>query len=350
MKGGSSLVNTVVKILILIFISAILILLASYSTVFKARAKRTALVYEIVAGILIVSDNNLMLGAAEFVILQVMTIFSVIASLYAYVNIEILSKKDSKECTTLVVLPFKKQEVEVDANTVDSIRQLTYCVFCVCLGVLILIRPALLFPFYGKNWALFTVSLLIITINFWIASTNCAPRATDSLGIEEDAKSFKHFSLITVSFFSFIIVQLFTSLIYSALDEETRNNITAQIPTYSAMLPINEHYDYKEDLPNYLSDRITQIDDVYLIKYSYTASSHSGDKYYLNLGDPDLLCITEGIGGQKVSIHVKGYDGPYNTPCIKKTEKTYTNLRGETKVSETIYDIYIQDEEQILTY
>lgn len=341
---------TIVKILILIFISAILMLLASYSTVFKARAKRTALVYEIVAGILIVSDSNLVLGVAEFVIFQVMVIFSVIASLYAYAGIKISEKKDSKESTALIVLPVKKQEVEVDMDTVVSMQNLAYNVFCICLGVLILIRPTLLFPFYGKNWALFTVSLLIVTLNFWIASTRLMPRAADSISKEMDHTSSDYYAGLTImSLIAFIIVQGITAIIFFVLDEDTQKNVTTQIPTYSVISPIGEHYDYKEDLPSYIRDHTTEIDDnIYLIKYDY--HNDNGGEYYLNLGDPDLLCITDTGSWQKVSVHVKGYDGPYNSPCIKKTEKTYTNLRGETKVSETIYDIYIQDEEQILTY
>ena len=344
------MINVIVKILILIFISAILMLLASYSTVFKARAKRTALVYEIVAGVLIISDGNLTLGVIEFVIFQVMMIFSVIASLYAYADIKISREKDSKECTALIVLPFKKQEVEVDRNTANSMQNLAYGVFCVCLSVLILIRPALLFPFYGKNWAIFIVSLLIVTINFWIASTDCAPRAAESLDIEGEAESFKHLSLITVSLIAFFVIQFFTAIIYVISDEETQKNVTTQVPTYSVMLPISEHYDYKEDLPSHIRNRITQDDNIYLIKYNYYNNSYNEEKYYLNLGDSDILCVTDNGTRQKVSVHVKSYDGPYNTPCVKKTEKTYTNLRGETKVSETIYDIYIQNEEQILTY
>lgn len=345
------MVITIVKILLLIFATTILMLLAAYSTVVEARAKRTVLVYEIVTGVLIVSENNFMLGLIELIIFQVMIIFSLIATIYAYANVEIINKSKHirsnsvDECTALISVPFRRGDIEVTKSTIKQMKKLTYYVFSICTIMLILIRPVLLFPFYTKNWLLFMTSLSIVCINFWIASESSdSPRAINSFNGTNAAVATFMVLLLNV------IVFLIAYGVYNTIDSKLARYTTfsSEPEICGEMLPISERYDYAKDLPSNIRDCIDINDQIYLIDYA--ANPNRGYRVntgvYLNIGEPNLLGILYYDNGKEAVIHLISDD---IKPYVTVSTKEYTNLKGETKVSKTIYDIYIQ-KERILTY
>lgn len=343
------MVLTITRIVILLFISTIMMLLAAHSTTAEARIKRTSFVYASVAGFLIASDGKLILGVIEAAIFLVMIAFSAISCLYAYAGIEIEQKKSAdkdlanEECTALVVVPLKKTEVEVTHETVNMMVNLAFAIICACLVALMVIRPTLLFPFYGKNPVLFIISLTIIIINFLIASAygNTSTRAIENM----DSSDEEAICCLIVIIVLYGVIQWLAFLAYDAADDNAKKNVISGIPHYDKMLPISERYDYEKELLKPMNSHVTQVDDsIYLIEDGYH------HYYYINLSDSGIICIADGKDDKKVSIHVMGYDGAYNSPLVIETEKTYVNIRGETKILETTYEIFIQDEEQILTY
>ena len=344
------MVLTITRIVILLFISTIMMLLAAHSTTAKARIKRTSFVYALVAGFLIASDSKLILGVIEAAIFLVITVFSAISCLYAYADIEIEQKKSAdkesanEECTALVVVPFKKTEAEVTQKTVYMMTDLAFAIICACLAALMVIRPTLLFPFYGKNPVLFIISLVIMIINFWVAQ---ASGGTSSRAIEnmDSSDGEAIFLIVIIALVIYGVIQLFAFFAYGVADDKAKENAISGIPRYDIMLPISERYDYEEELRRPINSHVTQADDsIYLIEDDYN------HYYYINLSDSGIICIADGKDDKKVSIRVMGYDGAYNSPLVIETEKTYVNIRGETKILETTYEIFVQDEEQILTY
>ena len=340
------MVITIVKILMLVFVSAILMLQAAYSTVVEARAKRTILVYEIVVGVLIVSEKNFMLGVIEFIIFQVMTIFSLIATIYAYAGIEIINKskssnvESSEECTTLVSIPFRRGDVEVDKGTITRIQSLTLYVFFICTTMLVLVRPVLLFPFYGKNWSLFIVSLVITITNFQIAANEHSLRAIDSITQNSEFTLSYCIFLIFGAIVFFCVVQAITGIIYCEVDGEAieKTSTMGEPRICSKILPINQQYNYEDKLP-YSAKKLPADDNTYLIE------NHSEKEYFFYLSNSEFVDVWDKHNQKSVIIHLANDIEPY----VTVTDKCYVNPKGETKVSEIIYEIYIQ-REQILTY
>ena len=344
------MVLTIARIVILLFISTIMMLLAAHSTTAEARIKRTSFVYALVAGFLIASDGKLILGVIEAAIFLVMIAFSAISCLYAYAGIEIEQKKSAdkelanEECTALVVVPLKKTEAEVTYKTVNMMVNLAFAIFCACLAALMVIRPTLLFPFYGKNPVLFIISLTIITINILIASAygSASTRAAENMS-SYDGEAICLIVIIALVIYG--VIQMFAFVAYDTADDNAKKNVISGIPHYDIMLPISERYDYEEELRRPMNSHVTQADNsIYLIEDDYN------HYYYINLSDSGIIFIADGKDDKKVSIRVMGYDGAYNSPLVIETEKTYVNIRGETKILETTYEIFVQDEEQILTY
>lgn len=339
------MVLTITRIVILLFISTIMMLLAAHSTTAEARIKRTSFVYALVAGFLIASDGKLVLGVIEAAIFLVMVAFSAISCLYAYAGIEIEQKKSAnEECTALIVVPFKKTEAEVTYETVDMMLNLAFAIFCACLAALMVIRPTLLFPFYGKNPVLFIISLIIIIVNFDIASAS-GTKSTRAAENMDSSDGEVIFSIVIVALVLYGVIQLFAFFAYDTADDNAKKDVISGIPHYGIILPISERYDYEEELRRPMNSHVTQADNsIYLIEDDYN------HYYYINLSDSGIICITDGKDDKKVSIRVMGYDGAYNSPLVIETEKAYVNIRGETKILETTYEIFVQDEEQILTY
>lgn len=350
------MVLTITRIVILLFISTIMILLAAHSTTAKARIKRTSFVYALVAGFLITSDGKLILGVIEAAIFLVITVFSAISCLYAYADIEIEQKKSAdkesanKECTALVVVPFKKTEAEVTQETVWMMTDLALAIICACLAALMIIRPTLLFPFYGKNPVLFIISLAITIINFWVAS---ASGGTSSRAIENmDSSDGKViFLIVTIALIIYGVIQLFAFFAYDFANDKAKEAATMNgIPrSYGKMLPLNELYHL--ELPSYMAHDWSEInskldDGIYLIEDTYARSS--GNNYYCNLYGLDFYLIKDNLNDCKVVIHLLEEDDE-TTPYMDIYDYYYVNPRGEEDIASTLYSIYIK-KEQILTY
>jgi len=346
------LVLTITRIVILLFISTIMILLAAYSTTAKARIKRTSFVYALVAGFLITSDGKLILGVIEAAIFLVITVFSAISCLYAYADIEIEQKKSAdkesanKECTALVAVPFKKTEAEVTQETVWMMTDLAFAIICACLAALMVIRPTLLFPFYGKNPVLFIISLVIMIINFWVAS---ASGGTSSRAIENMDSSDGEviFLVVIIALVIYGVIQLFAFFAYDSANDKAKEAATMNgIPrSYGKMLPLNELYHL--ELPSYLAHEWSELDsEIYLIEDTYASSS--GNNYYCNLYGIDFYEIKDKRNDCKVVIHLLEEDDDV-APYMDIYDYYYINPRGEEDIASTLYSIYIK-KEQILTY
>ena len=322
--------NIVVKIALMVFLSTIFMLLAAYSTIFKARAVRCTVVYEIVAFFLIISDGKLILGIIEFVIFQIMAIFSAISSLYAYAAVEIKKKQEDgadENCTALVVLPIKRQDVEVTSETVNAISALCIGVLTVCVLALFVFRPALLFPYYGKNAVLFMFALTIIVYNFFIAGDESVRAAEDGSNIIDCAMV-----VACIMFIPFGIAQGITALVYSDADDKAREQTIIQNePEIVKLRHINEAYDYERQVP----DPTFITDDVYV----EIGGSHY---YYFPDGSSKIEKIEKNDANVFISEDV-------TDPYLEIEKYHYTNPRGEEVEGETVHSFYF-NKEQIMTY
>ena len=345
------MVLTITRITILLFISTIIMLLAAHSTTAKARIRRTSFVYMLVAGFLIASDGKLVLGAIEVAIFLVIIAFSAISCLYAYAGIEIEQKgsPEDEECTALVVVPLKKTEAEVTSKTVNRMIGLAFAILCACLITLMIIRPTLLFPFYGKNPVLFFLSLFIVIFNFYIASATGtkSTRAAENLSSSDEESIF---ILTILALVIYGVIQLFAFFAYDTVDHKAREAATMSgIPrSYGKMLPINELYHL--ELPSYMAHDWSEInskldDGIYLIEDTYARSS--GNNYYCNLYGLDFYLIKDNLDDCKVVIHL--LEGDDVVPYMDIYDYYYVNPRGEEDIASTLYSIYI-NKEQILTY
>ena len=340
---------TIVKILLLIFASTLIMLLGAYSTVASARIRRTTLVYELVCGLLIYSDGNLILGTIEFIVFQIMAIFSAIACLYAYaeVDIEEQSKGTPNEnCTALITLPLQRQKVEVTRDTIHSISTLSIIVLIVCFAMLLVIRPVLLFPFYGKNAVLFMFSLMILVINGAIASeTN--RRSADMFKDNSVVDVFE--ALFCAMFFVYLaygVIQGVAGLCYIGADDKAKETVVSSVPrAYGEMLPITEFYNYEKEIDWYLTNSIDKTDNKTYLIFHDRYSDGSGNRYYCYFaGFNEIKSITNN-SANGVFIHIIKDD---SAPHAVITDNFYINPRGEEKILSTTYEFYVT-EEQILT-
>lgn len=333
--------QTIVRLVLMIFLSALFLMLALYSTTFKARAKRSFMVYEIIAISLIIGDHNLILGVIEFIVFQIIIIFSTIGCLYSYAEIEINEKKAAeKDCTALVKIPLKKQTAEVDQKTINSIQDLALCIFIACLAVLIFIRPPLLFPFYGRNAAAFISGILITIFTFYTSLKGGDSRRaieTNDTGWET---SLVFVSIITILAYGFI--QLIAFFVYLDADEKAQQNniIQDSIPaSYGKMLPINHIYDYEDQIPYDIKD-IDVTDNLYLIR-----TDTDTDRYYYCLYGFDKIQKTIDNRDTEIYIHIVEKD---MEPRVDIYNVFYLNPRGEEDIAKNIYHFYLK-EEQIIT-
>ncbi len=318
-------------------------MLALYSTTFKARAKRSFMVYEIIAISLIIGDHNLILGVIEFIVFQIIIIFSTIGCLYSYAEIEINEKKAAeKDCTALVKIPLKKQTAEVDQKTINSIQDLALCIFIACLAVLVFIRPTLLFPFYGRNAAAFIFGTIITIFTFYTSLKGGDSRRaieTNNTGWET---SFVFVSFITILAYGFI--QLIALFVYLDADAKAQQNniIQDSIPaSYGKMLPINHIYDYEDQIPYYIKDSDV-TDNLYLIR----TDDRDFDYYYYCLYGFDEIQKTIDDYGTEIYIHIVEEDVE---PRVDIYPVCYLNPKGEEDIAKYIYHFYLK-EEQIITY
>ena len=339
----------IIKIVIMLFVSILFLMLSAYSTVFKARAKRSFVVYEVVAAFLIISDHNLALGIIEFILFQIIAIFSTISCLYAYAEIEINEKKACKDdhgmkvekCTALIKAPLKRENVEVDQDTVDTIQELALCVFIACMTALLIIRPVLLFPFYGKNAVLFMFGMAIVIVNFYISIVGGNSRRAIKTNDTGWATSFVFVFLF--AFLAYGFIQLIGLFVYMDADEKARKATDdfLSIPaSYGKMLPINSIYDYKEQIPYYATDDVT--DNLYLI----IKDDGSYDKYYYCLYGFDEIQRTTNSVDTEVYVHLVEKD---TEPRVDIYSHFYVNPRGEEDIAKRTYHFYLK-EEQIITY
>ncbi len=321
--------NVVVKIALMVFLSVIFMLLAAYSTVFKARAVRCTVVYEIVAAFLIISDGKISLGIIEFVIFQILAIFSAIGSLYAYAAVEIKKKQEDdagENCTALVVLPLKKQDVEVTEETVEAISNLVLGVSVTCIVALFVVRPALLFPYYGKNAVLFMFVLAITVYNFFIAGDESVRAAEDGIDIIE------YVMIMAIGCALFGIAQGVTALVYDDANDKAREQTMVQNESEIVKLRhINEAYDYENQVPF----KMIVTDDLYV---------GMGNDYYYYFPD----------GFSKIKKVYKNYANIFisddvTEPYLEIESYYYTNPRGEKVDGEKIYNFHF-NKEQIITY
>lgn len=338
--------QTIVRLVLMIFLSAFFLMLALYSTTFKARAKRSFIVYEIIAVSLIIGDHNLILGIIEFIVFQIIIIFSTISCLYSYAEIEINEKKAAeKDCTALVKIPLKKQAAEVDQKTINSIQDLALCIFIACLAVLIFIRPPLLFPFYGRNAAVFIFGILITIFTFYTSLKGGDSRRaieTNNTGWET---LFVFVSFMTILAYGFI--QLIALFVYMDADEKAQQNniIQDSIPaSYGKMLPINHIYDYEDQIPHYIKDSDV-TDNLYLIRTDKDTDRYN-DCYYYCLYGFDEIQKTIDDHDAEIYIHIVEKDVE---PRVDIYNVFYLNPRGEEDVAKNIYHFYVK-EEQIITY
>lgn len=318
-------------------------MLALYSTTFKARAKRSFMVYEIIATFLIIGDHNLILGIIEFIVFQIIIIFSTISCLYSYAEIEINEKKAAeKDCTALVKIPLKKQTAEVDQKTINSIQELALCIFIACLAVLIIIRPTLLFPFYGRNAAVFIFGILITIFTFYTSLEGGDSRRAIETSDTGWETSLVFVSIITILAYGFI--QLIALFVYMDADEKAQQNniIQDSIPaSYGKMLPINHIYDYEDQIPYYVKDSDV-TDNLYLIR----TDNGDFDYYYYCLYGFDEIQKTIDDYGTEIYVHIVEKDVE---PRVDIYPVFYLNPRGEEDIAKYIYHFYLR-EEQIITY
>lgn len=318
-------------------------MLALYSTTFKARAKRSFMVYEIIATFLIIGDHNLILGIIEFIVFQIIIIFSTISCLYSYAEIEINEKKAAeKDCTALVKIPLKKQTAEVDQKTINSIQELALCIFIACLAVLIIIRPTLLFPFYGRNAAVFIFGILITIFTFYTSLEGGDSRRAIETSDTGWETSLVFVSIITILAYGFI--QLIALFVYMDADEKAQQNniIQDSIPaSYGKMLPINHIYDYEDQIPYYVKDSDV-TDNLYLIR----TNNGDFDYYYYCLYGFDEIQKTIDDYGTEIYVHIVEKDVE---PRVDIYPVFYLNPRGEEDIAKYIYHFYLR-EEQIITY
>lgn len=337
----------IITLVIMIFVSMLFLMLVAYSTTFKARAKRSFMVYETVAAFLIFSDGKLVLGIIEFILFQIIAIFSCISCLYAYAEIEINEKKNDLRngknctCTALIKAPMKRQNVEVDQNTINSIQELTLGVFIVCMATLLIVRPTLLFPFYGKNAVLFMFGMAIVIVNFYISIVGGNSRR--AINTDDTGWATSFFYMFFFAFLVYGIIQLTGLFIYMDADEKARKATDdfLSIPaSYGKMLPINSIYDYKEQIPYYATDDVT--DNLYLI----IEDDGSYDKYYYCLYGFDEIQRTTNSVDTEVYVHLVEKD---TEPRVDIYSHFYVNPRGEEDIAKRTYHFYLK-EEQIITY
>ncbi|MBQ3271167.1 hypothetical protein IJH10_01015 [Candidatus Saccharibacteria bacterium] len=360
------MVLTIARIVILLFISTIMMLLAAHSTTAEARIKRTSFVYALVAGFLIASDGKLILGVIEAAIFLVMIAFSAISCLYAYAGIEIEQKKSAdkelanEECTALVVVPLKKTEAEVTYETVNMMVNLAFAIFCACLAALMVIRPTLLFPFYGKNPVLFIISLFIIIVNFDIASAS-GTKSTRAAENMDSSDGEVIFFIVIVALVLYGTIQLFAFFAYDAADDKAREAATMNgVPrSYGKMLPIKELYGYADSLPRQLKYEDIPYNNDAWIQREIDPESIIGDEiyliedathreYYCNLYSFSSLYKVKNDSSSEVIIHLLEEDDE-TMPYMDIYDSYYINPRGEEDIASTLYSIYIK-KEQILTY
>ena len=346
----------IIKIVIMLFVSILFLMLSAYSTVFKARAKRSFVVYEVVAAFLIISDHNLTLGIIEFILFQIIAIFSTISCLYAYAEIEINEKKTCKDdhgmkvekCTALIKAPLKREVVEIDQDTINIIQELALHVFIACMTALLIIRPVLLFPFYGKNAVLFMFGMAIVIVNFYISIVGGNSRRAIKTNDTGWATSFVFVFLF--AFLAYGFIQLIGLFVYMDADEKAQKNNIIQdcIPaSYGKMLPINKIYEYEEQVPgDFWGSHSYIADDTYLIQYKV---GNQGDKYYYNLYGSDKIQTTvEGVDNAEVYIHLIDAEND-DEPRVDIYPTFYVNPRGEEDIAKYTYHFYLK-EEQIITY
>ena len=318
-------------------------MLALYSTTFKARAKRSFMTYEIIAAFLIIGDHNLILGIIEFIVFQIIIIFSTISCLYSYAEIEINEKKAAeKDCTALVKIPLKKQTAEVDQKIINSIQELALCIFIACLAVLIIIRPTLLFPFYGRNAAVFIFGILITIFTFYTSLEGGDSRRAIETSDTGWETSLVFVSIITILAYGFI--QLIALFVYMDADEKAQQNniIQDSIPaSYGKMLPINHIYDYEDQIPYYVKDSDV-TNNLYLIR----TDNGDFDYYYYCLYGFDEIQKTIDDYGTEIYVHIVEKDVE---PRADIYPVFYLNPRGEEDIAKYIYHFYLR-EEQIITY
>ena len=336
------------------------------ATTAEARIKRTSFVYVLVAGFLIASDGKLILGVIEAAIFLVMIAFSAVSCLYAYAGIEIEQKKSvdkelaNEECTALVVVPLKKTEAEVTYETVNMMVNLAFAIFCACLAALMVIRPTLLFPFYGKNPVLFIISLIIIIVNFDIASAS-GTKSTRAAENMDSSDGEVIFFIVIVALVLYGIIQLFAFFAYGVTDDKAREAATMNgVPrSYGKMLPIKELYGYADSLPKQLKYEDIPYNDDAWIRQEVDPESIIGDEiyliedatnheYYCNLYSFSSLYKVKNDSSSEVIIHLLEEDDE-TTPYMDIYDSYYINPRGEEDIASTLYSIYIK-KEQILTY
>lgn len=344
---------------LLIFVSVLFLALAANSTTYGARIKRTTVVYELVAIFLMYHDANFLLGIIEFAIFQIIAIFSAISCLYAWADTELTNSGPSvtSSNTALIVLPIKRDRVEVDEAQISAMENLSAFIMGFSALILMILRAILLFPYYGKNWVSFFICLLIIFVTALIsyASGGQTYRAVDCYKKEGGVSVLLEVFLISAFFIltGSGLIQGIAFFAYSFADdvasEKTRTESSTPVISEN-LLPINHAFQYGDDLPRVGATKALDLeavtDNVYLVFYKnsrYDRNSYDTYYYYLD-SNSRITDVDDKYAGSYVDV--KLVDSV--TPHVEVYETYYTNPKGETAVTETRYIFYLTNS-QILT-